>query len=91
MNGAGGTFVLANGVTVELVRTGPAFRSAGSVGHEWPCLGCGERRPVRDARTVVVRELGEPPMRRHILLCRPCLDEVGGVRVDAGAEDAQPV
>lgn len=73
-------FVLVNGVTVELIDAGAPFRSQGLFDDGWPCLGCGERRSVEQARTVVVRESGDPPMRRHILLCAPCLDghPVGG-------------
>lgn len=67
-------FRLQNGVTVEVVRTGAPFQSGSLADGVWPCLGCGQHRAIELARDVTVREAGEPPMQRHILLCEPCLE-----------------
>lgn len=66
-------FGLANGASVEVLELVGSFR--GDFGRtRWPCLGCGQRRPVHEACTVVVQDVEGPPMPRHIILCQECLD-----------------
>lgn len=65
---------LANGSVVEILDLGGPFGDGFVSRNQWPCLGCGQRRSVAEARTVVVQDLDGPPMARHILVCQECLD-----------------
>lgn len=44
---------------------GPAF-------NQWPCPGCGSRRPVDDTWRLLVSDAHDGANRRHVMVCALC-------------------
>lgn len=60
---------------VELVDAHPS-PLPGDTAPDWPCPGCGRSRPGRAAWEVSVRNQVGPALRREVLLCASCVEEL---------------
>lgn len=58
---------------VQVVDVTGAHGDPGAGSLDWPCPGCGARRRLGDARTVVIRNRTGAQMRRTVYLCGTCL------------------
>lgn len=51
---------------------GPAF-------NQWPCPGCGSRRPVDDTWRLLISDAPDGEHRRHVMVCALCAAPLRGL------------